>query len=252
MLKGDTILMNTQTPIYLLAGGRGHKIATTLLNVRMIIKSIGKVKPNVAFIGVASLKDNWLVYAIISAFIKAGSNCRIQRVVIARPNADLDKACEIIQKADAVFFSGGDAEAGMQILKEKKLVEFFQKLSGQGKLLIGVSAGTIMLSKEWVRWKDSNDDSTAELFPCLGLVPIICDTHAEEDNWVELKAALQLEKDGVIGYGIPSGAYLKAYPDGRLEAEVDAVARYTMINEKFERQSDILPVDQAVLSRHHF
>jgi cyanophycinase-like exopeptidase len=146
------------------------------------------------------------------------------------------------READAVFFGGGDAEAGMQILKEKNMVGFFRELAKQGKLFLGASAGTILMSQEWVRWKDPDDDATAELFPCLGLAPVICDTHAEGDDWVELKAALHLKGDGVTGYGIASGVLLKAYPDGRLEAEGGAVARYNKANEKIERQPDLLPV----------
>ena len=238
-------MMNNQQPIYLLAGGRGHSIMTTMANVQKIIKGIGKEKPDIAYIGTASMKDNRLIYAVISVFIKAGCNCRMQRVVIARPNADIDKAREIIQKADAVFFSGGDAEAGMQILKEKNLVVFFQELFRQGKLLIGVSAGTIMMSKEWVRWKNPQDDASAELFTCLGLVPIICDTHAEADDWVELKTALQLEKSDITGYGISSGAYLKVYPDGRLGAESGSVARFARRNGKIERLDDLLPAEDS-------
>ena len=138
-----------------------------------------------------------------------GCNCRFNRVVIASRNANLQKAKEILKNADAVFISGGWVEAGMQALKEKNMVEFFQDLVRQGKLFIGGSAGSIIIAKEWVRWRNPKDDSSAELFPCLGLVPFICDTHAETDEWVELKTALQLEKDDVIGYGITSGCLFK-------------------------------------------
>jgi cyanophycinase-like exopeptidase len=181
----------------------------------------------------------------MSIFIRADCNCQIKRVVIAPANADLKKAREILQHADAVFISGGEVEVGMQILKEKNMVGFLQDLARQGKLFFGVSAGSIIMSREWVRWRNPDDGSTVELFPCLGLVPIICDTHAEKDDWAELKAALQLEKPGTPGYGINSGAVLKAYPDGHLEAEVGAVTQYITFNGKIERQSDLLSDDRA-------
>jgi peptidase E len=237
--------MNTQKPIYLLAGGRGKKILTTISNVRNIIKGMNKVKPNIAYVGVASLKDNWLIYFIISILIKAGCDCRLNRILIAPKNADLNRAREMLQLADAIFFSGGDMEVGMQILKEKNMVGFFKDLAKKDKLFIGVSAGSIIMAKEWVRWRNPNDDSTAELFPCLGLVPIICDTHAEEDDWEELKMALQLKGAGTHGYGITSGAYLKVYPDGRLESEIGPVACYIFQNGRIERQADLLPVGHA-------
>jgi len=237
--------MNTQQPIYLFAAGKNGGIRTTLAGIGKIIKSIGKAKPDIAFVGAASSNDKWMVYALISALIKAGCKCRIQRVVLAPPKADLKKARRILQEADAIFISGGDVELGMQVLKEKNMVGLLGDLARQGKLFFGVSAGSIMLSKAWVRWKDPDDDSTAELFPCLGLVPIICDTHAEEDDWVELKTALQLAEAGTLGYGIPSGACLKAYPDGRLEAEGGPVVRYAFLKGKIKRQADLLPPDHS-------
>ncbi len=226
-------------PIYLLAGGRGRSIQTTIINVRNIIKSLGKAKPNIAFVGAASMKDSWLVYSILSAVIKAGCSCRIDRVVLARRNADIGKAQETLRNADAVFISGGDVEAGMRILNEKNMTGFLRDLAKSGKQFFGASAGSIMMSKGWVRWRDPEDDSTAELFPCLNLVPFYCDTHAEKDDWAELKTVLRLDGAGTPGYGISSGACMKAYPDGRLEAVAGPVARYRLLDGKIEREADI-------------
>jgi peptidase E len=236
--------MNIQQPVYLMAGGRGRTILTTFDNVRKLISSLNKQKPVIAFVGAASMKDNWLVYAFISLLIKARCRCRIERAVIAPAKADLNKAKAILQNADAVFMSGGDVEVGMQVLREKNMIGFLQDLAGSGKPFIGVSAGSIMLSEEWVRWRDPKDDSTVELMPCLGIVHLICDTHAEKDDWVELKTAVQLKKKGTTGYGITSGACLKAYPDGHLEAEAGAVERYVFLNGKIERQADLLPMER--------
>lgn len=233
--------MDNPVPIYLFAGGRGKSVLTTFAIIGNVIKGISKARPEIAVVGVASLKDNWLVYALMSRLIKANCKCRIRRVLIARPNADIEKAKEILTEADAVFLGGGDAEAGMHILNEKNMVGFFRELAKQGKLLLGASAGTIMISQEWVRWKDPDDDATAELFPCLGLSPVICDTHAEGDDWVELKAMLALEKDGTEGYGIPSGNGIKVFPDGRVEALGGAVPIYERRGERVVKAKDILP-----------
>jgi peptidase E len=233
--------MITQQPLYLLAGGRGHSIMVTMMNVRNIINSIGKEKPEIAFVGAASMRDNWLIYALISMFIKVGCKCTIRRVLLAAKNADIEKAKAQLQKADVVLLSGGDVDVGMQILEEKQIVGFIQALAKQGKILIGISAGAIMMGRNWVRWSDPKNDSTAAVFPCLGLVPFICDTHAEGDDWAELKMSLQLEQPGITGYGISSGAYLKAYPDGKLEAEMGYSAKYTLLNGKVARLPDLMP-----------
>jgi peptidase E len=234
--------MSTQKPIYLMAGGRSEGLRSISLVMQAISKDIGKPKPEIAYVGVAS-GDNWGFYKMISTMIQGACSCHVNRVLIAHKKANLDKARKTLQSADAIFMSGGDMEVGMQILKEKNTADIFQDLYQQGKLFIGVSAGSIMLASEWIRWRDPDDESTAELFPCLGIAPLICDTHAEEDGWVELKTALLLKEDGAVGYGIPSGACLRIYPDGRLEALGKTIIRYGLHKGKVKQQTDLIPVD---------
>ena len=97
------------------------------------------------------------------------------------------------------------------------------------------------LGRDWVRWKNPQDDATDERFSCLGIVPVICDIHAEKDNWEELKTALRLDGGRTPGYGITSGSYLKAYPDGRLEPKAGPIFRFIRQNGVIERQLDLLP-----------
>ena len=129
----------------------------------------------------------------------------------------------------------------MDILKEKDMTGFLSGLYSQGKPFFGISAGSIMLAREWIRWRDPDDDATAEIFPCLGIAPVICDTHAEGDDWEELKALLALEKDGTEGYGIPSGTAIKVFPDGRVEALGGAVPRYLRRGDSVHHAGDIQP-----------
>jgi peptidase E len=236
--------MNIRKPIYLMGAGHGRGMRSTFCILRLIIKDIGKVKPTVAYVGVAN-GDNIVAYLMISVMMKLARNCRVKRVLIASKKADISKAREALQSADAIFMSGGDVDAGMKVLKEKNMVRFFQDLSKQDKLFFGASAGSIMLATEWVRWRDPHDDSTTELFPCLSIIPVICDTHAEAEDWEELKAALQLKEDGAFGYGIPSGSCLKIYPDGRVKALGGAITRYIRQNGQVERQAYLLPVDHT-------
>ncbi len=232
--------MNNQKPIYLIAGGRNNRGRSFEAVMKPVLNEIGRRSPTIAYVGAAS-GDNWGFYLMISRMIKNAGDCKVQRVLIAPKKADIQKAQSILNTADAVFMSGGDVEAGMQALEEKNMTAFFKDLYLQGKVFFGVSAGSIMLAREWVRWRDPDDDSTAELFPCMGIAPVICDTHAEEDGWEELKAALRLEEVDTVGYGISSGSCLKVYPDGRVEAVGGAVARYIKKGDKAAMQSDLSP-----------
>jgi len=234
--------MNAPKPVYLIAGGKGRKSFKSI--IKMIREDTGKTKPAVAYVGVAS-GDSLPFYLMMSAMIKEAGDCQIRRALIAPKKADLNKARAILESADAIFISGGDVEAGMRVLQEKDMTGFLTGLFKQGKVFFGVSAGSIMLAREWVRWRDSEDDSTTELFRCLGITPIICDTHAEADDWEELKAALNLQEKDTQGYGIPSGSCLKVYPDGRMEALDGAVTRFLKRGSSIVKQTELLPINQS-------
>jgi peptidase E len=232
--------MNTTQPVYLLAGNPGNRRSPDP-SIQLILKATGKERPSIAYIGAASGDDKSFFHFISDSFIRAGAG-QVTLALLVSPRVDIQKARDILQMSDIVFISGGDVEAGMQVLQEKDIVNFLTGLFRNGKPFFGVSAGSIMLAREWVRWRDPDDDSTAELFPCLGFAPVICDTHAEADDWEELIAALNLEKDSTAGYGIPTGAGLKVYPEGKVEALGKPVAQYLKKQGQILKQKELWPV----------
>jgi cyanophycinase-like exopeptidase len=165
----------------------------------------------------------------------------VNHALICPEKADLKKAQETLSSADMVYVGGGDVDEGIRILEKKNMVGYLRGLYENGKLFFGVSAGAIMLAEKWVRWRNPDDDSTAELFPCLGVASIICDTHSEQDGWEELKMALKLAEEGEKGYGIVSGTALKVYPAGEVQAIGGAVHQFIHQKGKVTRLSDIQP-----------
>ena len=141
----------------------------------------------------------------------------VRLAALASAKADLAKARSLLQGADLIFISGGDVEAGMRVLERTGFDSLLMEMHQAGKPFIGASAGSIMLAQSWVRWTDAADDSTAESFSCLNLVPLLCDTHAEKEDWEELKVLLKIS-GAAVGYGIPSGAALRVSADGSLLA----------------------------------
>lgn len=198
-----------EKPVFLLAGGRN---ASSAAIIKAVFQEIAAPRPNIAYVGAANNDDERFFKRVADEITRAG-NCAVMHALLAAPGADIAKAKEVLQQADAIFVSGGDVEAGMQVLESHRLVPYFQHLYEQGKLFFGASAGSIMLAREWVRWQDPEDDTTAELFPCLNIAPVLIDTHAEADDWEELQVAMKLSWPGSTGYGIPSGGCLKVYPD---------------------------------------
>jgi cyanophycinase-like exopeptidase len=173
-----------------------------------------KKAPAVAYIGTAS-DDNKDFFLILRQIIMAAGAGSITLVPIVR-RFDLDKARDILLGSDVVFISGGDVEIGMKYLRKRNLIPLFRELYDGGKLFCGVSAGAIMLCRNWMHWRNPDDDDTAELLDCLGFAPLLCDVHAEEDDWVEMKRLLGFFPQGTIGYGIPAEGALRVAPNGKI------------------------------------
>ena len=229
-------------PVFLLAGGRHRRGEKPDSLLEAVFREYGIKAPTVAYSGTASGDDRGFFGFIAREITEAGAD-KVVHAVIAPDNADLKKAKSILESADIVFISGGDVEAGIDILREKKMFDFLTGLYRQGKPFFGISAGAIMLADKWVRWRDPDDDSSAELFPCLGFAPVICDTHDEQGGWEELQAALMLEKEGVKGYGLGSGSAIKVAADGKVAVEGGVVQVYLRKGDKVVRINDIISSD---------
>lgn len=229
-------------PVYLFAGGRSSNRKKQGALMERMFREFGIASPTVAYSGAASGDDRSFFRFIAEELTQAGAD-KVVHAVTVLPSADLKKARSILETADIVFISGGDVEAGMDILREKKMLDFIGDLYRQGKPFFGISAGAIMLAQRWVRWRDPDDDSSAELFPCLGFAPVICDTHGEADGWDELQAALKLAEDGTRGYGLATGSGVKVFSDGKVEALGGEVFQYLNRKGKVERMEDITPSD---------
>lgn len=234
-------MMQNKKPVYLLAGGRGRARKVPDPLIQAVYKESGKPSPTIAYIGTAN-EDGLDFFNRMADYFKENGASKVSHALITPPRADLGKAKDILQSADIVFVSGGNVEYGMQILVKKKMTDFLTELYSKGKPFFGLSAGSIMLGREWVRWPDPDNGESAELFPCLGIAPVICDTHDEADDWEELQTALRLEKEGTKGYGIATGTAIKVYPDGQVEAIGGTAYQYIHSGDKVERIADIIPI----------
>jgi cyanophycinase-like exopeptidase len=193
-------------PIYLIAGGPGARRARGADPlIRKVFENAGLQEPRVAYVGAAS-GDNAAFLLFIGNMLKKAGAGQVTLAPLCGRRGSLERALPVLEEADIVFISGGDVEAGMGVLEEKRALPHLRRLYKAGKPFFGVSAGSIMLARQWVRWSNPDDDSTAELFPCLGFAPVLCDTHGEGDEWAELKAMLALCPTGTIGYGLVTGS----------------------------------------------
>lgn len=230
--------MKTMIPIYLLAGGPDAKRKSPDPLLQMALGELDKTNPSVAYIGAAH-GDSRAFYLFIRGLIVAAGAGDVDLVPLVKKNVDLEKAQSIIRSADCIFVSGGDVKVGMDVLNERSVVPLIKKRYREGALLIGVSAGSIMLAKQWIDWPDENSDESAELIPCMNIAPVLCDTHGEADGWNELHSLIRLTEENQVGYGIPSGGAMRILADGTIEALQKPLFRIEKRDGKVLRINDL-------------
>ncbi len=196
--------MKKPATIHLTGGGPGAFLALRR-HFKAALAETGKPRPLVAYVGTAS-HDNAGFFAMIKAALCVGASPPTLRMAkIASPRAKMSEARELLEDSDLVFVSGGDVDHGMNLLHERDMVKPLKALARAGKPMFGISAGSIMLARDWVRFPDE-DAAKAELFPCLGIAPLHADAHAEEDDWDELRVLVDLlRRRGdaePVGYGL--------------------------------------------------
>lgn len=208
--------MNVLKPLYLLAGGSFTNPKGMLPYLSRAMNECGE-GPKVAYIGTAS-GDNPIFFRMVKALLKQAGAGRVDMVRLAKDNADIKDARSVLDEADAIFISGGEVDDGMRWIEKHSLTAYLHELRSRGKLFFGLSAGSIMMGSYWVSWDDPKDDATAKLFDCLGFIETTFDTHAEDEDWKELKMALKLQGPGAKGYGIPRDGMIIADSTGNMEA----------------------------------
>ena len=205
-------------PLLLIAGGPGairRRGPDPLL--RAAIRRAGVSKPRIAYVGAAS-GDNPAFRLLIAGMLQKAGAGPVVLAPMCGKRVDPEKTRRVLEEADLVFISGGDVEEGMRVVERRGMAPVLKSLHDSGTPFFGASAGSIMLARQWVRWRNPDDDATAELFPCLGFAPVLCDTHGEGDGWGELQSMLGLCRVGTVGYGIVSGSALEVAPDGAVAA----------------------------------
>ena len=230
-------------PIYLIAGGPGaRRPRGPDPLIQEVFQAAGVSKPNVAYVGAAS-GDNSAFLLFIGRILKKAGAGSVTLAPLCGRRGSLKRALPVLEEADIVFISGGDVEAGMGVLEEKGILPHLRRLNEAGKPFFGISAGSIMLARQWVRWTNPHDDSSAELFPCLGFAQVLCDTHGEEDEWTELKALLSLCPVGTSGYGIVSGSALAVRGRGDVAALGGEVHVFRKRKGGVARIEDLVPAE---------
>ena len=196
--------------VHLIGGGPGTMLSLRRHLRRALSEVAATKKPLVAYVGAAD-GDRPAFQQMIGAVVALAGG-RMKAVKLASPRAKVSAAQGLLEDCDVVFVSGGDVDAGMNVLHERGVLPVFHALGREGRPMIGISAGSIMLGRAWVRFPEADAPGTSEdtappqVFQCMGLAPVYVDAHAEDDAWGELRVLLHVlgtkEGERAIGYGL--------------------------------------------------
>ena len=126
--------------------GRGNTAYETKEIDEEIVKMTNIDKPNFLFIGFASsFSDSY--YDIIKKIYK---NLGCETVYLKKKNIinNPDIVKDKISNADIIYIGGGDSIKLINEIKEYKLDILLKEAYKKGTILVGISAGAILLSKE--------------------------------------------------------------------------------------------------------
>jgi peptidase E len=169
--------------------------------------AVEREQPTAAYIG-ASNGDDPAFFGVFEAamdLVGAGDR-RIVRADFARDDVSF------LESADIILLAGGDPALGWRAMEMGGVVQSIRDRYRAGAVLIGVSAGAVLLGEKG--WR-AGDDGRFELFDAFRLIPTIIDAHDEARGWDRLKRAVAAS--GRSGIGLPFGSGLVCHPDMTLE-----------------------------------
>jgi peptidase E len=224
--------------VYLMAGAGPATSRRAVRYHRDLLRAIGKKNPRIAYVGAAASDDpRFLRYVGAMVF---GPGADVVSVELTKKRKKTSAIEAELDAADLVFFTGGDVERGIELIDGRGLAPYLRKLAAQGKPMEGVSAGSILLGRSWLRFADDGDE-VGERFACLGVVPFSLDTHDEDDGWSELRSLARLlssSREKTV-YGIPSGG-CAVYEGGVVRALGKPLVRFAC-RSPVGRRSDLAP-----------
>lgn len=169
------------------------------------VKMTGKEKPNFLFVGIASQFADSYYDAMKAIYKELGCECQYLKKKNIINNRDIVE--NKIRNADIIYIGGGDTIKLMTELEEYNLSELFIEAINSNKVIVGISAGAIMLCNEG--YSDSlkiiGKSDKYDFIKGLGILPITFSPHHSDEKDNELSGEIG---DKTV-YGLENGVALK-------------------------------------------
>jgi peptidase E len=116
-----------------------------------------------------------------------------------------------LSNADIILLAGGSVVLGQEILDKTGMKALIIEKRSKGCILIGVSAGAVLLGCEYFKNPVESDDN--EIIEGLKLIPANIGAHDEANDWTELKYLLKYSNGMQRGLGLPFGSGILYHAD---------------------------------------
>ena len=179
---------------------------------KYILERCAEEKPNICFIPTASAEENLYIVNYYTAF--SSFNCNPTHLNLFKRTPRLDS---IINKQDIIYVGGGNTKSMLAVWREWKLDLLLKKHYQKGKIVAGVSAGSICwfnsgITDSWA--------SNLNVIDCLGFVDGVSCPHynSEKDRRPTVHNLINSKKI-ISCYASDDGSALH-FKDGKLYQSV--------------------------------
>jgi peptidase E len=169
-------------------------------------------------------------------FVGAMSQVGVEdcRMIPATPS---DEDLEFLRSASLVLIAGGSPRRGWEAFKRTELRAIVRERYESGAVLVGISAGAMLLGKR--AW-DEPGPSDDNLFGTFKLVPFVVSVH-ETGDWPQLREAVRLSDVGTSGIGLLAGGGAIYHPDHTLQPIRHSVEEIWREDEERLRHGVLMP-----------
>lgn len=183
---------------YALIGGRSPEYLIDFSLEEKIFQRLGLKNPKILFFPFACKKDR---EQSIIKFKRLTQETGYQ-ISFLRDLTDRSVVLKSIRKADVLYFGGGSAEELVHTVKESCLLEILKETANTNKLLMGISAGAILLARSGMgdqhSYKNRDSIYNYQMVEGIGLVNLtVCPHYDHLGLWCYNDAVKEYEVDGI-------------------------------------------------------
>lgn len=183
---------------YVLIGGRSTEYLTDFSLEEKILNRLNLNRPSILYFPFASSRD---ISSSIQKFrlLTKDSLCRISFLTDLEDTAAVEQAMDA---ADVLYFGGGCAEELVEIVRRSCLLDILKRLENSNKVLMGISAGAILLAKSGMgdryAYKDRDSIYNYKMVEGIGLLDItVCPHYDHPGLWCYNDAVREFKADGI-------------------------------------------------------